>query len=196
LENSYYNALYCQNQKSFFIKKIVGVDFLLLMRYIIDGYLERLQKVLQKIKLWILCMLEFAKHIGKINVKGGLAHCICYVLIFVVLSIFGIVYCFPSLITGIVGMVVILLIVGVFLWRLMNLCEKNPHVAIMSGTEYLLYEHIQNSQKSGIEISNNISDLIPSGEINPALVDTISDTPEDINFLQDDKCASSHEVQK
>jgi hypothetical protein len=81
-------------------------------------------------------------HVSKVKLSGGVVGKACTVLIVTAVCLAGLGMTSGNdwIIGG--GMVGILLIVFVMLWRLINFADKNPQSALLEGAEFLVHQQM------------------------------------------------------
>jgi uncharacterized ion transporter superfamily protein YfcC len=103
---------------------------------------------------------SITEHMSKLRLTGGLAGKMCYVLIFVAISM-AIIVCsvHTEWIAGI-ALVMIFFLTLIILWRLLNLANKNPQSALMEGAELLMHQQMVMGTKNNPRIIVNPGDTI------------------------------------
>ncbi len=105
---------------------------------------------------------HLANNISKVTIKGGLAKAICYVLIFVAISMATIALSVHEVIVALFIATLLFVLVIIILLRLINLAEKYPQSALMEGAEYLAHEQMMIGSKANPHIPILASDVVES----------------------------------
>ena len=122
-----------------------------------------------------------APNISKLRLTGGLAGKMCYVLIFLAISMAGIACRIGTELIAILAITIVSFVTLVVLWRLLNLASKNPQSALMEGAEYLAHEQIVMGSKNSPVLISNVQDVVKKEplEISPSKLKTLNQSEKD-----------------
>ena len=108
---------------------------------------------------------KITQSMSRLNLKGGLASKICYVLIFSSLAIAAIAWSVRLVWVSALSLAMIFTLIVIFLWRLINLAEKHPQSALMEGAEFLIHEQLMMGTKQEPAILVSESDMVERAPI-------------------------------
>jgi hypothetical protein len=133
---------------------------------------------------------------SKINLKGGLASKICYVLIFSVIALATITILCKDRWIIIFSNTLIFFTVYTIIWKLINLAKNNPQAALMEGAEMLIHEQMmiaaKNTPMTIIKASQNIeSAKLTLSETENKLLEM---TDQNILDINEDKTKDNKEI--